>query len=101
MAGKRSVGVTATASIPIPVAPVISASANAGFNISGSTASGSVWQGAKSADCDSFVPMYRLKALRGGPVTRGEEILTQECVSSNLEAFVHQYLFFQLSSTMG
>ncbi|KAK0478893.1 hypothetical protein IW261DRAFT_193261 [Armillaria novae-zelandiae] len=72
--GKRGTGVTASASIPIPVAPAITASAKSGFNISGNTASGSVWQGAKSADCDSFVPMYRLKALRSR-VTRGEEML--------------------------
>ncbi|KAK0213638.1 hypothetical protein IW262DRAFT_1466943 [Armillaria fumosa] len=77
---KRDVGVTAAASIPIPVAPAVSASANAGFNISGSTASGSMWQGVKSTDCDSFVPMYRLKALRGGPVTRGEDSLAQDFV---------------------
>ncbi|KAK0433461.1 hypothetical protein EV421DRAFT_1844995 [Armillaria borealis] len=79
--GKRGVGMTATASIPIPIAPAISASANTGFDISGSTASGSIWQSAKSADCDSFVPMYRLKALRGGSVSRGtpvEEILTRD-----------------------
>ncbi|KAK0189888.1 hypothetical protein F5146DRAFT_1053065 [Armillaria mellea] len=78
--GKRGVGVTAAASLPIPVAPAISASANTGFNVSGSTESGSVWQGARSADCDSFVPMYRLKALRGGPVMRGEDSLTKDFV---------------------
>ncbi|KAK0497887.1 hypothetical protein EDD18DRAFT_1159992 [Armillaria luteobubalina] len=76
---KRDVGVTAAASVPIPVLPAVSASAKAGFNISGSSESGSVWQGTKSADCDSFVPMYRLKALRGR-VTRGEDSLAQDFV---------------------
>ncbi|KAG7447125.1 uncharacterized protein BT62DRAFT_993461 [Guyanagaster necrorhizus] len=69
--GKRDVGVTVTASIPIPVAPAISPSVNTGFSISGDSVSGLRWQGTKNAESDSFVPMYRLKALRGGSVERG------------------------------
>lgn len=61
--GKRAVGVTARAAVPIPVAPAITASANVGFDVSGVTDADLLWQKTKSAECDSFVPMYHLKTI--------------------------------------
>ncbi|KAK0435059.1 hypothetical protein EV421DRAFT_1262417 [Armillaria borealis] len=67
--GNRAVGMTVNASSPIPVAPAITASADVGFHVSDDAGAHLSWRGRKSAECDSFVPMYharRIAAPRSG-----------------------------------
>ncbi len=55
--------IAGTAEIPIPAAPALSASANAGFKTARKAGFGSAWHGTKNneTESDGFVPLYRLK----------------------------------------